>query len=418
MTLAWERGDRVWLARALAGVVVANLVAVTMTLFEQSAVPPHPGAPGWLLAIAQTRPLTIAVAAIGIVAAIASARRTAGLLPTIVWLVASAVLVEAAAAHGPGPYRGWFFVGAAGVGSLVARAWARFGGRRDLEPAAMELGVLATLAACYVGAASSKLVGSGATWADATTLRAVALAHAHVDDPGLATWLAGSPHASTFFSWATVAIQLGAIGLVLGTTPRILAVIGLIAFHVGVAAFARIGYWSPVILLVAFGLPWPRWIARLRTTAADPPWTIAPRGDHVTLAILAAAIALAWLLPIRDYALGHHRPRTLDDTGTVVSREPLDTFGPLTIGLPLADDWHIDTIDREPTRVMIVLAHPAHGRAVLWISPNQPTDRKSPFDRGTIRIAYEGKDAARFAPAAHRVADLLAAEPAALQMLQ
>jgi hypothetical protein len=205
---------------------------------------------------------------------------------------------------------------------------------------------------------------------------------------------------------------------VLGKTPRILAVIGLVAFHVGVAAFARIGYWSPVILLVAFGLPWPRWIARLRTTTADPPWTIAPRADRVTIAILATVIAIAWLSPIRDYALGHHRPRTLDNTGSVASREPIDTFGPLGVGLALVDDWHVDAIEREPTRVMIVLAHPSRGRAVLWVSPRAPTDRRSPFDRGTIAVAYEGKDATRFAPAAHRVADLLAAEPAALQVLQ
>jgi hypothetical protein len=418
MTLAWDHGDRVWLARVLAFVAIANLVAVTLTLFEPSAVPPHPGAPRWLLAIAESRALTIVVAAIGILAAIASGRRDAGLLPTATWLVASALLVEACAAHGPGPYRGWFFVGAAGIGSLVARTWARLGDRRDLEPAAAELGVLATLAACYVGAASSKLGGSGATWADATTLRAVALAHAHVDDPGLATWLAGSPGASTFFAWATVAIQLGAIGLVLGGRPRELALVGIVGFHVGVAVFARIGYWSPVILLVAYALPWPRWIAALRARDPDPEWTIPPRADRLTLAILGAAIAAAWLVPIRDYARGHHRPRTLDDAGTVVSREPLESFGPLTIGLPLPDDWRIDAIEQEPTRTMIVLAHPSRGRAVLWVSPRAPNDRKSPFDRGTLRIAYEGTDAARFSAAAHRVADLLAAEPAAPQLLQ
>jgi hypothetical protein len=419
MTLAWDRGDRIWLARILAAVAVANLVSVAIGFWEPAVVPPHPGAPAWLLALADTPWATAIIATIGIVAALASARKHPGIATTIVWLAASALLVEAAAARGPGPYRGWFFVGAAGIGAVIGRAWARLGDRRELESAATELGVLATLAACYVGAASSKLLGSGASWADATTLRAVALAHAHVDDPGLAQWLADAPHAASVLSWATVVIQLSAIGLVLGPVPRMLAVIGLVAFHLGVAAFARIGYWSPVMLLLVFGLPWPRWIARLRTSDPDPAWTITPRADRITLAILAVAVALAWLVPIRDYAAGHHRPRTLDDAGASPSRTPIDTFGPLSVGLALGHDWHIDAIERERSRAMIVIAHPMHGRAVLWVSAKDPTDHHgSPFDRGTIAIAYEGSDARRFTPAAQRVADLLAAEPAPMQTLQ
>jgi hypothetical protein len=45
---------------------------------------------------------------------------------------------------------------------------------------------------------------------------------------------------------------------------------------------------------------------------------------------------------------------------------------------------------------MLVLVHADHGRAVLWVSARTPGEgRGSPFDRATLRIAYEGAGAGR-----------------------
>ncbi len=409
MILAWTHGDRVWLWRVLAAVVVANLLEVTLSLWAPTHVPSHPSAPAWLLGFAGTRAAVGAVAVLGILGAVASARRDAGVASTLLWLVSIAVLVEADAARGPGPYRGWFFVGAVGLGVVVGRLWARAGGRTALEPAAAELGGLALLAACYLGAATSKLGGAGLGWADATTLRAVALAHALVDSGGLTAWLADSPGVATVLSWATIAIQFGAIGLVVGPRARVAAMLGLVAFHLGVAGFARIGYWSPVVLLLAFGLPWPRWIKAIRTSEDDPAWEVAPRADRWLGAVLVLVLALAWLLPLGEYTAGHHRPRTLDDHGEVAAREPLTEWGPLQVGDPLGEGWQLDAIEREPRRVMLVLHHAEHGRVVLWVSAREAGQgRGSPFDRRELRIAYEGGGLERpFAVAARAVADRL-----------
>lgn len=414
MRLAWSGGDRVWLTRIVAAVAIENLVEMARAIGRGAPTPPHPDAPGWLLAIAGSVAATIGIAAFGILAALASGRRDAALGWTGAWVVAGAILAEAHAAAGPGPYRGWFFVGAVGLGVVLGRLWARSAARRDLEPAAAELGALALLSACYLGAATSKLGGVGAAWADATTLRAVALAHAHVDAPGLSAWLADAPRVATVLAGATIAIQLGAVGLWLGPRSRVAATVGLVAFHVGVAAFARIGYWSPVVLLLALGLPWPRWIAALRvpTVELDGATTAMHRADRRLALLLVAIVGLAWALPIRAYTDGHHRSRTLD-AGATVSREPLVAWGPLRTGEAIRDGWIVDAIEREPSRVMVVLAHPDHGRAVLWISAREPgAGRGSPFDRPGLRIAYEGADRARpFAAAAGVIADRLAADP-------
>lgn len=421
MRLAWSGGDRVWLARVIAAVAIENLVEMARAIGHGAPTPAHPGAPGWLLAIAGSVAATIGIAAFGIVAAFASGRRDAALRWTCAWIVAGAILAETHAAAGPGPYRGWFFVGAVGVGVGLGRLWARSAARRDLEPAAAELGALALLSACYFGAATSKLGGAGASWADATTLRAVALAHAHVDAPGLSAWLADAPSVATVLAGATIAIQLCAIGLWLGPRSRVVATLGLVGFHVGVAAFARIGYWSPVALLLALGLPWPRWIAALRNTTVElGETTAAMRGSDRKVALgLVAIVVVAWALPIRGYTDGHHRSRTLD-AGATAAREPLVVWGPLRTGEAIVDGWIIDAIEREPSRVMVVLAHPDHGRAVLWISAREPgAGRGSPFDRPGLRIAYEGADRVRlFAAAAGVIADRLAADPGVAASLE
>ncbi|HWB77797.1 MAG TPA: hypothetical protein VG755_22675 [Nannocystaceae bacterium] len=397
----WDGGDRRVLAVVLAMVACWDLLALAFELaLEPSSGLPHPSAPAWLLAIAESSFAVIVVASIGVAAAIAYARERLAIASALVVLVCSGVLVEAAAARGPGPYRARFFIGAMLLGAVIGRVWARIA--KDDERRAAEAGAVAMLAATWLGAATSKLGGAGIGWADATTLRAVALAHAPVDGSTPTAWLAHAPGAARAFAIATVIVQAVALLHPWTKTLRAITAIALIGFHVGVAVFAGIGYWEPVVLLLAFSLPWPRWLPRLRMPdEAYAPIAVA-RAHAIVAALLAVIVALAWLIPWRSYTDLHHRPRSLAD-GASVARESLATLGPIAVGDRLAGDWRIDAIAREPTRAMVVLRHGEDRRAVLWVSPRLGDAPGSPFDRTHVRLAYEGRDATALTPAAREL---------------
>lgn len=414
----WDGGNRRVLGLVLAAVVGWDLLSLVDELvIDPGHALPHPGAPRWLSTLAGSPVAVLALAVLGAIAAVAYARDRRPLGAGALALVCSGVLVEAAAAHGAGPYRARFFVGAMLLGALLGRVWSRIVGDGD-EARAAEAGAVAMLAATYVGAATSKLGGAGLAWADATTLRAVALAHAPVDGASPATWLAHAPGVARGFAIATVIVQLGALAYPWSARTRTIAGVGLVGFHVGVATFASIGYWEPVVLLLAFSLPWPRWIPRLRappvpTLADRDPWSSAlaaanRRANMVIGAIVLAIVAVAWLVPWRRYTELHHRPRGLEG-GDSQPREPLERFGPLALGDRLAGGWRIDALAREPTRAMVVLRHDTRRRAVLWISAVPPAEAKagaerpSPFDTSNVRVAYEGRDASEFTAAAREL---------------
>lgn len=399
----WDGGDRRVLAIVLSAVACWDLLtlAVELTLEPASGLP-HPGAPSWLLA--RSSFAVIAVALLGVVAAIAHARERFPIASALVVLACSGVLAEAAAARGPGPYRARFFIGAMLLGAVIGRVWARIA--KDDERRAAEAGAVAMLAATWVGAATSKLGGAGMGWADATTLRAVALAHAPVDASTPTAWLAHAPGAARAFAIATVIVQAGALLHPWTKMLRAITAIALIGFHVGVAVFAGIGYWEPVVLLLAFSLPWPRWIPRLRVDDESHAPVAFARAHAIVAALLAVIVALAWLVPWRRYTDLHHRPRGLEG-GASMARESIETLGPIAIGDRLAGDWRIDALAREPTRAMVVLRHAQGRRAVLWISPRIGDAPGSPFDRTHVRIAYEGSDATALAPAARELGDHL-----------
>ncbi len=389
-----------WCWRVVAAVAITDLLGLALELGAVATVPPHPQAPSWLLALAGAPAWWLA--AVGLVAAgrwLAAPRTT---VPIAIMLAVQALLVEAAAAHGPGPWRARFFVGAVLLGLLAARGWSWRAGVRD--DALARTGALACLGGCYVAAATSKLLGAGPTWIDGDTLRAVALSHAHVDGAALTDWLAHSPRAARALAGATLAVQLGGgVGLLVPGRARVIAAASLVAFHLGVAAFTRIGYWQPVALLLALAGPWSR---ADDTAAAQQP----ARADRAVLLAIVIATAIAWLSPLRRYADGHHRTRLLAH-GDTAAREPRTSLGPLLRGDALADGWTLDALACEPGRAMIVLRHASHGRAVLWLTA-PGTGPRSPFDRAHLQLGYEATPATatlRFAAAAVVIADRLEA---------
>lgn len=403
----WDGGDRRWLARTLAVVAVLDGLDASRDAFAPAVVAAHPLAPTWLLAHAAQ--VGLALAAVVLVAALAWWRRPCSLRWPCVVLVTSCALIELESARSAGPWRARFFVGAMILGAIVGRTWARRA--RAHEERAAEWGAIATLSACYLAAATSKLGGAGPTWIDATTLRAVALTHALVDAQGFTAALADAPGLARVLAGATVVVQLlGGLGLLVGGRTRTIAALALVGFHLGVATFARIGYGQPVVLLLAFGLPWPRWLAAARSVEGEASIPSHPAAaDRVLALALVSIVVLAWsATPVRDYAAAHHRPRALD-AGDSAPRVPTSRLGPLAQGDRVAD-WRVDELACEPTRAMVVLQHGQHGRVVLWVA-GVGEARGSPFDRAHVSVAYETRSEAElpFAAAATIIADRLEA---------
>jgi hypothetical protein len=407
----WDGGDRRALLVAIAMVGAWDLGGVVIELLGARSGPPHPHAPAWLLVLADAPALVVAIALVGVGGLALALRSRTRLVGLVVALASSAVLGEALAAATEGPWRARFFVGAALLGAVVGEAWSRWAGAGETTRGrALEAGALGMLAATWFGAGLSKLGGAGVAWADATTLRAVAVAHAHVDAPGLAATIARSATAARGLAIATLVVQLAAPTLLLGARMRLLIAVALVCFHVGVAVVTRIGYWQPVVLLLAFALPWPRWIAGLRVADTHEPALEPARERRATVGVIAIAIvlvAIAWWPGVRAYTTGHHGGRA------VVAHTAVERFGPLAVGDALPGGWRIAALEVEDVRTSIVIAHAAHGRVVLSVSPRAAASAHSPFDGESVAVAYAQAAAPvdAFAPAALECARRLDAAP-------
>jgi hypothetical protein len=259
--------------------------------------------------VGHTRPLLVAMdVAIGIAALVAFATSRWPITSGAIALVAIGAVAEAQAALLGGPQRHVFASGAALAGWLAGLAWGRglprVGEREDLA----EAGAIGTLAATYVGAGTSKLLATGFSWADATTLRAVLLAQRRVTDHGfftrLADYVVEHPSASRALAVATLLIQLGAFLYFVHPAVRIAWGALLLSFHVGVFALTGIGYRSNVALLLIFTFPWPRLFRSIPSATAQPrDAEVERRALVAAIAVAAVLVALAWLVPLRRFTL-------------------------------------------------------------------------------------------------------------------
>ncbi len=207
--------------------------------------------------------------------------------------------------------------GAAMLGWLLGAAWARALGLRPSRSPEERLeadrfggtGALAVFAATYVCAGTSKLLNTGFEWTGAVTIRLMAISHLRVDDTsllaGLKTWLAHNSYAGTVLQWATVIVQLGAVTVLLGRRARVVWCFALALLHVGIYLSSGIVFLTPMVIALAFAVPWDRRRGaeprEAESREAEPPALDPVRVRRVLLAAgagLVLVLSLVWLTPL------------------------------------------------------------------------------------------------------------------------
>ncbi len=216
-------------------------------------------------------------------------------------------------------HQGFYHAGAAFLGWLCGRTYARALGH---DPAAGDGALLATerlgaagalgmFAATYLNAAISKLSSTGAGWADGDTLRMMIAAHLRggfeapwarfawrvVADDGLARGL----------STAALGVEILAVLLLAG--PRARAVVGtlLAGLHLGIWLTTSIRFMEAGFLDLLFGLPWVAAAVRFGllpvATGEDPEPAVDPRRALRVAcgawSVVAVIVGLLWALPVR-----------------------------------------------------------------------------------------------------------------------
>jgi hypothetical protein len=267
----WGSSPRGPLRVVLAAVLTFDIVDLVKRLHERAAGPESaPHAPRLVLALGGTWLVPSLLAAVGGAAALRFARRPRALGAGAVALFAHGALVESLAAVRGARWHNYYSVAAALSGWLAVLAFQRLGESRDSDSDSdsdveverlAEHGAAAGLAATYVGAFTSKLLASGASWLSPTGLRALLIGQTGLVGEGLSVDLARAIVSSTALPTALLAFVAAAqlSALAYPFTARARAVVGtaLIAFHLGTLALTPVFYFQATELLLAFSYPWP-----------------------------------------------------------------------------------------------------------------------------------------------------------------
>jgi hypothetical protein len=166
------------------------------------------------------------------------------------------------------PSRNAFFPGAALLGWVLGQLWAGtvldrddpVHGREHRERLG-EAGALGCIAAAYVGSCLSKLLAAGASWADPGQVRALILWQEPLAEwPWLLAWrdaIVGDPSLARAAAIATLAIEGGALLLLLGPRLRLSWSALLVGLHASITLLCTMPYLEPIALLGLFAVPWP-----------------------------------------------------------------------------------------------------------------------------------------------------------------
>ena len=325
----------------IALVAAADMVALgTGVILHQASALSHPMAPRLLLALGGRPAFVLPIMGIGLSGLFFFARSSSSILPGLLGLGSLFVLNEAHAALIEGPMRIFFAAGATLVGWIAGICYARFLGYSKNETTESErlaeMGAVAGLCATYLGAAVSKLLASGFSWADANNLRSIIFSQRGIPHHSPFDWYAWAVATHPSLAWTlsslTLLIQLGSAFYPFSARNRLFFGTALLCFHLNVWFLTPILFLEAMVLLVAFSYPWPLWIARLRKRplpaaplpSADPPSPERVRRATLTaFAILTGLAGLFMVLPIRSYAALHHNRSSLSHPNQQTHNEPV-----------------------------------------------------------------------------------------------
>jgi hypothetical protein len=302
----YQGESRALLRWAVVVLLLKTTVHMTaMVLFESPSPRTRLDAPFLLRFPFEFKPLSAALGLFAVFAVVQFGRRrdplkwgTAALL-VLVWLseiqAAYTGFNERMFIYSGAVFAGWLF------GSFFSRALDRHLGRANdpaRDDAMGEAGAAGTLVAIYVGASASKLIESGADWADGGHfLGQILTRHTFSGSPfDLVEVMLVQPWIGSLFAHLTLVFQCGMLLYLVSPRLRMLIATMMIGFHLGTYWMMGVKYFDSALYLLVFSYPWPRILRRLRGGPAAPPLPeAAPTKAEVDALIPTAQQAARWL---------------------------------------------------------------------------------------------------------------------------
>jgi len=391
-------------------IVIAAVAAFDLLSLVQFIRAARAGAaPGPFVGLLSQTPVTAAIAAVGVAAAISFARGRGRVASGATALVALVLLSSVHARLFGSPWRHLYYSGLCLTGWIAGLVVARHRGAPANESFA-RTGALALLSAAYLNAGLSKVVFGGADWATNVPIQAVIIGQDGLVPGGILgayrLLVIQTPALAAGLGLLTIAFELAGPLMLVGRRTRWLVAGGLFAMHINILLLTgEILYWEAILLLAVFAV-----VPDDDEVAATPTGT--PLGGTLFVpAVVVLVIAAA--LGIRHQAVRFHQrnyqtaeiaappvpeppvpappPAAPPPTAEVAAppAPPLPSrrqIGPFVVGTRLVDDWSIDGLTIGDHGFTVTLRGSA-GSARFGVTC-AAFAHKTPFDVGAAHIFY------------------------------
>jgi hypothetical protein len=355
-------------------------------------------------------PVAVAIAVVGVAAAISFARAPGRVASGGTALVALVLLSSVHARLFGSPWRHLYYSGLCLAGWIAGLVAARYRGAPPNESYA-RTGALALLSAAYLNAGISKVVFGGADWATNVPIQAVIIGQDGLAPGGILgayrLLVVQTPALATGLGVLTVAFELAGPLMLVGRRIRWLVAGGLVAMHVNILLLTgEILYWEAILFLAIFAVV-------LDDDEVAPTPTATPLGGTLFVpAVVVLVIAAA--LGIRHQAVRFRQRnyQTAEVAAPAVPEPPVPTppvpappppsaevaappptpsparrqIGPFVVGARLVDDWSIDGLAIGDRGFTVTLRGSA-GSARFGVTC-AAFAHKTPFDVGAAHIFY------------------------------
>ncbi len=385
---------------AIAGMVVLDLALLPLALADLTAAPADWHGPALYQWFAVHVPALLAVAGVGMLAAVAFAQGLAPMRTGLVMLLALHLVYEvfarSLATLPPEP----ILTGSALSGWLIGTLWARAIAAKSLPPPALrnleqqlgEATAVALVGATYCLAGVTKALHAGWAW-DHRVIWHVLFSFDDFEPDGLRRLLndtiTGDAALGDLLARMTIGIQIAALGMVIGPRARLLFGSLIVAVHGSMFLFCGLTDYPLYLFVLGFLVPWPRLLRRVDGAPVDGP-VIDPqrrrRAIVVAAAVAAAAVSASWALPL-DMWMAH---RTVSTLGFWQSERPV--LPPARASLTAADWAALAPLEPDVTlagwRLDEATAVEAQGVVLQWrraesvlgvLVTADPTDRDQPL---------------------------------------